>query len=284
MKRILLLVPNGARRAHEAAGDDCVLQAAVFEAIFPEVNNIAIPAWVLRIWANRLKSATLTMKTCAALFLCLTRLWVVRFGLVAMCQTLLNQKPSVGSIIVLSVTRAGYEAMHYGQIHLVGGVDRGFKQTKRLCDLVRAAAVKHARRGWIILDAHSHGICLNGELLFDFASRPLSARGLVHAEPQAAIIKRGPSLGGRHPGGWECIESPTMVEIDNWGGYSMDPDSDDWNNPHMRASAGIWGYDQCSWFARLSTEERHAFLRYAHRWCRLGRRLAFAAIVNAVLR
>ena len=39
------MAASWAKRAHAAAGAGCVLQAAVFEAIFP-VNDIAIPAWV----------------------------------------------------------------------------------------------------------------------------------------------------------------------------------------------------------------------------------------------
>lgn len=162
--------------------------------------------------------------------------------------------------------QAGYEAIHLGQSHLVAGADPTYRQLQRLCNLIRKAAAEHARRGWVILDAHSHGVAIDGELLFDFTSRPLSVRGLTEHVGQIALIKRGESIGGRHPGGWDCQHGPTVIEVDNWGGYSLPPGEPDWDNPDRLARHGCWGYDQVCWYARLPREARADFLRYAQRW------------------
>ena len=264
------MAASWAKRAHAAAGADCVLHAAVFEAIFPEVNDIAIPAWVFEDLGQVVEKRHFQYEDMLG-------------GLPMPDQAMGGSVWSGGGVPDLTQAetqrwfyyrsvryfQCGFEAIHLGQIHLVAGLDRNYQIVSALCQKIRQAATIHARRGWVILDAHSHGIAYHGSLLFDFTSRPLSSRGLVDREHFSAIIKRGPSLGGVHPGGWVCDESPTLVERDNWGGYSMDPESADWANPHKRASAGLWGYDQCSWYARHDISYRHDFLRHTHRWTRM---------------
>jgi hypothetical protein len=60
-----------------------------------------------------------------------------------------------------------------------------------------------------------------------------------------------------------------LVEVDNCQGYALRPDPALWSDPHLRARTGRWGWDDIAWFARLPTESRQAFLRYARRWARL---------------
>ncbi len=258
-----------ADRVHREVDGDVVLQAAIFEAIDPAVEAIPIPPWVFADLGEAVENR--------------------HFSYAAMQGRVLPPAQgggtpwAKGTVPDLSTAEArrwfyyrarryleaGYEALHLGQAHLVAGADTGYARLRELVGRIRAAAVRHARRGWVLLDAHSHGIAHDGRLLFDFTSRPLSARGLVDHPERIALIKRGPSLGGTHPGGWHSAESPNLVEVDNWNGYSMDPASADWQNPHRRAAAGRWGWDDISWLAHQAPATRHAFLRYAHRWTRL---------------
>jgi hypothetical protein len=120
----------------------------------------------------------------------------------------------------------------------------------------------------VLLDAHGHGMAVDGQLLFDFTSRPMSARGMIDHRPMLALLKRGDALGGIHPGGWECEDGPVLVEVDNWCGYSLSPGAPEWDDPVKLSQIGRWGYDEISWLARLEDKARRGFLRYAHRWTR----------------
>jgi hypothetical protein len=58
-----------------------------------------------------------------------------------------------------------------------------------------------------------------------------------------------------------------LIEIDNWGGYSLHPK--EWDSLEKRAAFGRWGWDDIGWFAHQSQKDRDHFLWYAHRWLRI---------------
>lgn len=259
-----------ADKARAMLQGEAVLQAAVFEAVYPQVEEIPIPGWVFKDMGMPVENRNFR---CAAM----------RGRVKAPPQGLDGGPWRGGMVPDLACLEAqmwfyyrarmylecGYEALHLGQAHLVAGADRGYRALAGLVALIRQAAKRHARRGWVILDAHSHGIAINGELLFDFTSRPLSARNLTEYPESIALVRRGGALGGRHPGGWECAESPVLVEVDNCQGYALRPDPALWSDMHLRARAGRWGWDDIAWFARRKADDRRAFLRYAYRWARM---------------
>jgi len=265
----LQLAAEWARRVHFEVDEDIVLQAAIFEAVYPDVEQIAIPREVFEVLGEEVETR--------------------RFRYDDMMGSVLRPDQGVaggpwdgGNVPDLTspetmrwfvyrglrYLQAGYEAIHLGQMHLICGADRGFKQAVRLCSILRSLAATHARRGWVLLDAHGHGMAVDGTLLFDFTSRPMSARGLIEHRPQLALLKRGDAISGQHPGGWECEDGPVLVEVDNWCGYSLSPGSPEWEDPVKLSQIGRWGYDEISWLARLEDEPRREFLRYAHRWTR----------------
>jgi len=250
--------------------DEAVLQAAIFEAVYPQVEEIPIPAWVFEDMQLPVEERNFR--------------YTAMQGRVKVPPQGLERGPWKGGAVpdlaclesrlwyyyrARRYLECGYEALHLGQVHLVGGADRGHRHLVGLVRLIRRAATRHARRGWVILDGHSHGIALDGELLFDFASRPLSARTLEDHPVQIALLRRGGAIGGKHPGGWECAESPVLVEVDNCQGFALPPDPSLWANRELRAKTGRWGWDDIAWFAHLDTTDRHGFLRYAYRWARL---------------
>jgi hypothetical protein len=258
-----------ARRVHTEVGSEVVLQCAIFEAIYPTVTDIPIPAWVFADLGEAREDRAFRYDDIIG--------GIPVPGQGGGLPWRGGGVPDLARPEALrwcyyrarSYLEAGYEAIHLGQLHLMSGRDAGGVQVRRLVDAIRAAAVRHARRGWVILDAHSHGLAQAGRLLLDTTSRPLSARCLTGFPERIALIRRGGALGGIHPGGWVCGESPVLVEVDNWLGYSMDPDPVRWMDGPSRAGAGRWGWDDIAWFAHQPHHERAAFLRYAHRWARI---------------
>lgn len=251
--------------------NEAVLQACVFEIIDRNVNRIPIPDWVFEDLGEEVEHRNFRLEDIV--------------GRIPAPAQGLGGSPWRGGGVpdltkpearrwyyyrVRQFLEAGYEAIHLGQIHLVAGADQGYRHAEALLAKIRSAAARFGRRGWVLLDAHSHGIARGGRLLFDFVSRPISARALLDQPERVALVRRGSSLGGRHPGGWDCAESPTLVEIDNWGGYSLSPErAADWLDAKKRAASNRWGWDDIGWFAHQGCRERREFLRYAYAWTAL---------------
>ena len=184
---------------------DTILQACVFEAVYPGVDKIAVPAWVFtefdlpvelrcfrfadmvspefsaaHTWMNRGKVPDITFRE--------AQMW---FYYRARCYL-----------------DAGYEALHLGQVHLIGGRDPGYREFAKLVDRIRRYAAQAARRRWVLLDAHTHGIAHGERLLFDFHSRPISVRPVVEQPERLVLVWKGRSEGGISPSGWRCASLP----------------------------------------------------------------------------
>jgi len=163
----------------------------------------------------------------------------------------------------------GFEAIHFGQVELMGHNDPDRANWSQVLTLVRAYAAQHARRHMILCDGHvpSGGLVRDGQLLLDFHSFPLRIMETPE-HPEEAVLKVGfsdgiftRSKGGVTYSGWTCEHLPYLVELDNWG-VSSQPG---------KANAGgiwVWGYDEISWFANQSKEYRSHWLRYAWDWIR----------------
>jgi hypothetical protein len=159
---------------------------------------------------------------------------------------------------------AGMEAIHLGQIEWMGEEDTGLEALADLAGRIRAYAATHARRHWVLLDAHTHGRVRDGKLLLDFHSYPMRVvEGPTVSDWSLAVgyfdSIYGLSLGGITPSGWACEHLPYLVELDH--GY-----------PSGREGRGpigppwVWGYDEVSWFAQLTEADRNAFLWNAWHW------------------
>lgn len=160
---------------------------------------------------------------------------------------------------------AGFEAIHFGQVHLIGAADEGFVYWREILKRIRAYASAHARRHYVLCDAHTHGISVEGHMLFDYNAWPIRLREVI-GRPMEATVQEGyhnsifgDSRGGVSPSGWYAESMPFIVEFDNFGGsrFSGEPRLD---------SHYIWGYDEITWFSLLPMEKRHAFLRYITRF------------------
>ncbi len=174
---------------------------------------------------------------------------------------------------------AGFEAIHWGQVMLMGEDDTDFQNFYKVLTMVRQYAGVHARRHFVLCNAHTHGImCPDGKLLFDFHSFPLRIKTpegeQTHAPSESnpqevifevnyldAIYKK--SLGGTTVSGWTCDALPYFVEIDNYGGCQKD-----YLNVPGRDDIWPWGMDEISWFANQPSSYRTTWLQYAYNWIR----------------
>ena len=243
---------------------DAVCQGVVWEGVYPSVSEIPVPRWAFEDLRQVASERNFDYEAMFGDEFERLYRWD-QFGLG--CQVFDLTFPESELWLYYRACRlidAGYEAIHMGQPHLYAARDEGYARLDRLFTRIRRYAVDHARRGFVLLDAHTHGIVRDGRLLFDLHARPISARAWIDAPEKLYLHLKGPSLGGITPAGWECDSLPFLVEIDNWGGYSLEPS--EFDDPSKRVSAGRWGWDDISWFAHQSDEDRRAFLEYAHRW------------------
>lgn len=167
--------------------------------------------------------------------------------------------------LVSSYVDIGIEAIHFGQIGLMDKHDLDHVHWVDMLDRVRAYAHKHARRHFLVCDAHTPtgGYLKDGKLLFDFHSFPLRIAE-VEGEPFKGTLQAGysdsiflRSRGGVTPSGWSCEHLPYLVEFDNFGR----------RNPGQSSKAPfVWGWDEITWFALLPETERNDWLRYAWKW------------------
>jgi hypothetical protein len=145
-----------------------------------------------------------------------------------------------------------------------------------LLTMIREFAYDHARRGFVFINAHTHGLLgLDGVLLFDFhmyPSRPMAdgsqqAHFPTEDDPQRATFQAGhsdsiygKSKGGMTYSGWECESLPYLVELDNYG--------DDAAALHVPKPADMrtWGMDEITWYANQPEWYRAEFLEYAYDW------------------
>ncbi|MBR6411468.1 MAG: hypothetical protein IKS35_08825 [Clostridia bacterium] len=160
----------------------------------------------------------------------------------------------------------GYEAFHLGQVYLIGRLDaqNGYACYTDLCNKIHAYAKEHARRHTVLLNAHIHGITgTDGKLLLDFHMWPARFRELEPTPecPMPASVFPGyldsiygDSLGGLTHFGWSCAHLPYLVEIDNWGCDIPNLGKPDEKGYH------VWGYDDISWFANQTRENRARIL------------------------
>lgn len=259
-----------ADRVHEM-DPEIILQACVFEMIVERIEEVEIPAYVLAAFGQKEE------KRCFRL-----------------ADTLFEEKPSGfihesseksknGGIPDLNRLEArmwfyyratryidcGYEALHMGQVHLYTANDVGMAKTYELFGMIREYAAMHGRRHKVLMDAHTHGVSVRGELLFDYHAMPFTRMPLMQEEgTKLVLVREGFSEGGKNPNGFEAEVMPYLMEYDNWGGKVVD-------NPEAMTRQELaehdwWGYDQIGWFANQSEEERNHFLEYTYKWTEIN--------------
>ncbi|MDR2687076.1 MAG: hypothetical protein LBB75_04930 [Oscillospiraceae bacterium] len=264
-------------KAHEA-DPALVFEACIFETAYPSVDEIAIPDWVFRAFGRAPERRNFSHEK----MLFRDGSFVDHFGPGFSMPDITRLETRMFFYYRACVfIDLGYEALHMGQVHPVGSHDFLWWHWTRLLTMIRAYARQYARRGFVLLNAHTHGIRgFDGRLLFDFHAWPTrggaSPEGAVphpptQADPQVIELRAGykeaifgQSKGGRTHSGWRCASLPFYVELDNWDGY--DPDKLDF--PVDEGNFHWWGFDEISWYANQPKEYRQAWLADAWRWVR----------------
>ena len=161
---------------------------------------------------------------------------------------------------------AGIEAIHFGQIGLMDKNDKKHAGWLDMLGRVREYAHQHARRHFVICDAHTPtgGYVEDGHLLFDAHAFPQRIsevpdqplKGQLQIGYTDSLFTR--SKGGITPSGWSCDHLPFLVEFDNFGGRNQ--------GQSTRGTIFIWGYDEITWFSVLPEAQRNEWLHYAWKW------------------
>lgn len=265
LPRVLEMARKNAPRIH-ATDPDIILQACLFEIVSSQVERVAVPAWAFE--ALNLPVEKRNFNYQAMLY---------PDGKFHNHWGRNSSVPDVSRLetklwfyfLARSYIDAGIEALHFGQVELMNRADPNPEHWAQVLDLVHTYGRQHARRHWVLCDAHvpSGGLRQGDRLLLDFHSFPLRIKE-VSDRPQEGILEvgftdaiYGRSRGGIAPSGWKCEHLPYLVEIDNWGSSGR---------PGQPGVGGcwVWGYDEMSWFAHQPLDYRNQWLRDAWTWVR----------------
>ena len=256
---------------------DVVLQAAVFEIVTQQgVTEVPIPDWVFREFAQTPEVRNFDYSK--MLFPDKTFVDHWQRG---------SSVPDIRQIetkmwfffLAASYMNVGIEAIHFGQLDLIGRNDPEYRNWADLLQHVRSYAANHARRHYVICDAHvpKAGPVVDGKLLLDFHSFPLRPKEVADS-PRKAVLEMGysdsiygRSNGGIAPSGWQCEHLPFLVEFDNFGGSHTPGEA----SQAKGASIFTWGYDEITWLSQQPEPNRNEWLRYAWNWLREHDRSGF---------
>lgn len=254
------LATERAGRVH-AAAPEMLLQAAVFETAYRKMERIPVPDWVFMEFGLPTEKRTFRYEATLYDGGKLRDHWMHDASVPDM------SKIEARMWFYYRARRyidAGCEAIHFGQVHLMDHNDPSHRHWLDLLTRIRRYALKNARRRFVLCDAHTHGITISGNLLFDLHSFPLIVKDIPERPRQVELVTPyyntiyGRSLGGVTPSGWRCDHLPYLAEIDN-GGTSDKP----WQPIGF---PWVWGVDTISWFAHQEPKERDEFLQYAWDW------------------
>ena len=253
-------------KAMHAWDPDMIFQAAVFEIVTTEVNTLDVPAWTFRAFGLPPESRKFRYED----MLNQDGVFVDHWGKgrsvpdISRGETQLWLMFLAGTYIGI-----GCEAIHWGQVSLMGMNDPRFRHWTGFMEKMREYAGLHAPRGWVLFDAHtpSGGMVTDGQSLLDFNSFPLRIKEIpgkpMEGKLEMAYLDAlyGRSKGCFSPSGWKCESLPYLVEFDNFGISSRPGTADVFS--HF-----IWGYDEISWFCLQDETYRDKWLRYAYLWLR----------------
>lgn len=244
---------------------EVIIQGCLFEVITPDVENVAIPADVFEAFGLPVEDRNFSYDG----MLALNGRFVNHWGRSSVPDVSRPETKMWFYYLASRYIDTGCEAFHLGQIEMIGMNDPDLTHWAELIGKIRDYASTHARRHWVLLDAHtpSGGMVRDGVSLLDFNSFPLRIKEIPE-EPMKACLEKGHldslygrSKGCRAPSGWDCDHLPYLVEFDNYG-IGPAPGTAD------LTSHFVWGYDEISWLSLQDEAYRNDWLGYAFRWIR----------------
>jgi hypothetical protein len=246
---------------------DVVVQAAIFEIVTEAVGQVPVPDWVFQEFAQPAQTRNFDYSKMLFPDKKYVDHWRRGSSVPDICQV---ETKMWFFFLAASYMNIGMEAIHFGQLDLIGKNDPENRNWADLLLHVRGYAARKARRHYVICDAHTPkgGPVVDGKLLLDFHAFPLRLKE-VAGSPQQAILEvgysdslYGRSNGGIAPSGWKCRHLPYLVEFDNFGGTRTPGQPSQAQGP----SIFTWGYDEITWFAHQPEAYRNQWLRYAWNW------------------
>ncbi|WP_204273741.1 hypothetical protein [Draconibacterium mangrovi] len=243
---------------------DIIFQGCLFEIITQDVDSVKIPNWVFQGFDLPVEDRTFSYNEMLNKRGFLVDHWRKGSSVpdVSRQETQLWFYYLAGAYI-----NVGCEAFHLGQVELIGMNDQQRVVWKSLLTKIRNYAKIHARRNWVILDAHvpKGDMIKDGVSLIDFNSFPLRIKEIPEKPYECklevnhldALFKK--SKGCISPSGWSCNNLPYLVEFDNYGRSGE-------ANVADTTSHFVWGWDEISWFAQQDEQSRNAWLEYAYNW------------------
>lgn len=242
---------------------DIVFQACLFEVITQDVNNVPIPEWVFRDFNLPVENRNFSYDA----MLNDDGIMVNHWGRSSVPDISKQETQLWFYFLAGLYINVGCEAFHIGQVELIGMNDPGKNHWAAILAKIREYASQHARRKWVIIDAHVPygGMVRDGISLIDFNSFPLRVKempekpydGILEINYSDGLYKK--SKGCITPSGWTCEHLPYLVEFDNFG-RSQTP------GKSTLDSHFIWGWDEISWFSLLPEQKRNDWLKYAYNW------------------
>ena len=134
-----------ATRVHSEVSADMVLQACIFEAIYPPIDAIFIPDWVFKDLGSQLNSGIFPGVPCSVRSKPPPRAWCSIWYGGGVPDIMRDETVRWFYYLAVRYLKAGYEAIHLGQAHLIAGMDRGYRRLASLCSLIRQAAARYGR-------------------------------------------------------------------------------------------------------------------------------------------
>ncbi len=245
------------------ADPEMILQACVFEIVSTQVEQVPVPDWAFVAMGQPIEKRNFRYAD-----MIFPPDHGHNWGANAAVPDVTRPETKLWFyFLARSYIDLGFEAIHWGQVDLMGRGDPDRANWSQVLTLARGYASQHARRHMVLCDGHvpSGGMVRDGQLLLDFHSFPLRIMETPD-RPQEAILKvgfsdglYGRSKGGTTYSGWKCDHLPYLVELDNFGA-SKQP------GQPKAGTIWVWGYDEITWFAHQSREYRADWLRYAWHW------------------
>ncbi len=245
---------------------DIIFQGCLFEIITEEINDVSIPKWVFEAFNLPVEIRNFSYTA----MLNRQGKFVDHWHKGSSVPDISERETQLWFyFLACSYINLGCEAFHLGQVELIGMNDPGRNAWSEVISLIRQYAKEHARRHWVLLDAHvpNGGMLKGDQSLLDFNSFPLRIKA-VPEKPYEAKLQTNyldgiytKSKGGISPSGWKCDHLPFLVEFDNYG-RGKTPNVAD------TTSFFVWGWDEISWFSLQPEQSRNEWLKYARSWIR----------------
>lgn len=243
---------------------EIIFQGCLFEIVTQDVNSVKIPDWVFEGYDLPVEERNFSYDKMLNKRGVMVDHWREGSSVpdISRQETQLWFYYLAGAYINL-----GCEAFHLGQVELIGMNDQKRVAWQSLLMKIRAYAKKHARRNWVLLDAHvpKGDMIKDGVSLIDFNSFPLRIKEIPEKPYECKLEENyldalyNKSKGCISPSGWSCDNLPYLVEFDNYG-RNGEPNVAD------TTSHFVWGWDEISWFAQQDEPSRNAWLEYAYNW------------------